>query len=348
MRTFVVAKRVIKQLAADRRSIGLMFFAPIFVIFLLSVILTSSTSKPMIDFIDAPSQFVTAFEAAVDVKIVNDEETALEDLKNKEADAYIVFEGMTPKITVEGSDPKVVAMINNIMGKALSRLPALMSGETEKTPTITPEMNYLYGAENMSGFDAIAPLFMGFFIFFFVFLLAGVAFLRESISGTLERILATPLRRYEIVFGYFFGFGVFVALQTIVIQLFMMYGLDVVMKGSFWLVLLINIILAGQSLALGTLLSSFAKNEFQLFQFIPIVIVPQILFSGIFDLSEAPQWVFILSKIFPLTYGAEALRDVMIRGLGISDVLPEILILIVYAIVFLILNTLALKKYRRT
>ncbi|MBC7959804.1 MAG: ABC transporter permease, partial [Vallitaleaceae bacterium] len=134
----------------------------------------------------------------------------------------------------------------------------------------------------------------------------------------------------------------------IVIQLFMMYGLDVIMKGSFWLVLLINLILAGQSLALGTLLSSFARNEFQLFQFIPIVIVPQILFSGMFDLSEAPQWVNVLSKIFPLTYGAGALKDVMIRGLGIEEVLPEILILVGYALVFLVLNTLALKKYRRT
>lgn len=167
-------------------------------------------------------------------------------------------------------------------------------------------------------------------------------------SGTLDRILATPLRRGEIVWGYFLGFGVFVAIQTVVIQIFIMYGLNVTMAGSFWLVLIINLILAGQSLALGTLLSSFAQNEFQLFQFIPLVIVPQILFSGIFDLSEAPQWVSMLSKIFPLTYGADALRGVMIKGFGFFEVQKDIYILISYAVVFLFLNTLALKKYRKT
>lgn len=345
MRTLVVAKRVIKQIAADKRSIGLMFFAPVFVIFLLSVILTSSTSKLTIDLVSIPGPFSEAFKEYADVNEVENESEALEDLKNHKADAYILLKDNQPVITVEGSDPKVSAMIKNMIGKAMS---GAMAGTGQKTPTITPEIHYLYGSESMDSFDALAPLFMGFFIFFFVFLIAGVAFLRESISGTLERVLATPLRRYEIVLGYFLGFGVFVSLQTIVIQLFIMYGMNVVMKGSFWLVLLINLILAGQSLALGTLLSTFARNEFQLFQFIPIVIVPQILFSGIFDLSEAPKWVNILSHIFPLTYGASALRDVMIRGLGFEQVRGEIMILLGYCIVFLILNALALKKYRRT
>jgi ABC-2 type transport system permease protein len=119
------------------------------------------------------------------------------------------------------------------------------------------------------------------------------------------------------------------------------------MVGSFWAVLVINLVLASGSLALGTLLSAFARNEFQLFQFIPIVIVPQIMFSGIFDLRNARTWAKILSKIFPMTYGAEALRDVMLRGKTLIDVKYDLLVLIGYALLFLILNTLALKKYRK-
>jgi ABC-2 type transport system permease protein len=78
-----------------------------------------------------------------------------------------------------------------------------------------------------------------------------------------------------------------------------------------------------------------------------LVIVPQILFSGIFDLREAPLWVTVLSKIFPLTYGAEALRNIMIRGLGFLDIQKDVYILIGYAVVFLVLNTLVLKKHRK-
>jgi ABC-2 type transport system permease protein len=345
MRTFDVAKKVIKQLLADKRSIGLMFLAPIFVILLLNVILTSSTSKPSIDIVSAPKPFIEAISKDAKVEKIASEQEAIDNIKSGKTDAYIIFINNTPKITVEGSIPSVTGLVMNVVKKSIS---SLMSSSLNLPATITPEIKYVYGNEKMSAFDALAPLLMGFFIFFFVFLIAGVSFLRERISGTLDRILATPLRRGEIVWGYFLGFGVFVAIQTVVIQIFIMYGLKVTMIGSFWLVLIINLILAGQSLALGTLLSSFAQNEFQLFQFIPLVIVPQILFSGIFDLSEAPQWVGMLSKIFPLTYGADALRGVMIKGFGFFEVQKDIYILVGYAVVFLFLNTLALKKYRKT
>ena len=143
------------------------------------------------------------------------------------------------------------------------------------------------------------------------------------------------------------GFGLFVSIQTVILQVFSVYGLKVPMVGSFWAVLTINLALASGSLALGTLLSAFASNEFQLFQFIPIVIVPQIMFSGIFDLRNAPTWARILSKIFPMTYGAEALRDVMLRGKGLLEVRNDLFMLVGYALLFLTLNTIALKKYRK-
>ena len=108
-----------------------------------------------------------------------------------------------------------------------------------------------------------------------------------------------------------------------------------------------NILLAAGSLALGTLLSAFARNEFQLFQFIPIVIVPQVLFCGLFDLRGAPTWVIALSKIFPLTYAADALTDVVLREFDISYIYFDLIILVCYNVAFLALNSLALKKYRR-
>ncbi len=207
--------------------------------------------------------------------------------------------------------------------------------------------SYLNGSDDMSAFDATAAYMMGFFVFFFVFIIAGVSFLRERVSGTLDRVLATPIRRYQIVLGYFLGFGVFVFIQTVLIQIFMVYVLGVAIKGSFMLVLLTNLLLAVGSLALGTLLSAFARNEMQMFQFIPVVIVPQVLFCGMFSLREAPAWVQALSRIFPLSYGAHALNDIMMRGLGFSDIALDLAMLAFFTILFLALNTQVLKKYRR-
>lgn len=337
MRVLSIAKRLIKQLRGDKRSIALMFVAPVFVMYLLSAILGSATTTPNIDVISStPNAYVTKLQSLANVYQVGSEEIALKNLKDKNTDAYIVFKGNSPKITIEGADPAISSLVINTLNK-------LSNNSVSKKSEIT----FLHGSKDMGTFDSMAPILMGFFIFFFVFLIAGVAFLRERISGTLERILASPLKRWEIVLGYFLGFGSFVAIQTIILQLFSVYGLNVPMVGSFWTVLIINLVLASGSLALGTLLSAFARNEFQLFQFIPIVIVPQIMFSGIFDLRNSPAWARILSKIFPMTYGAEALRDVMLRGKSLIDVKFDLLMLIGYAILFLVLNTLALKKYRK-
>ena len=354
MKTFAVAKRLIKQIGGDKRTIGLLFLAPVFALFLLSIILTAGAAKPNIDLVgvDVPVHFAEALKEDANITLRQNEAEAVTALQAGKSDAFIIFKNNLLTITIEGADPTISKLVLATINKELTEnmfFNLMLSSQFPASSQLSlqPEIKYLYGSQTLSTFDAMAPLLMGFFIFFFVFLIAGVSFLRERISGTLDRILATPLKRSEIVMGYFFGFGVFVTLQTLIIQLFMVYGLQVPNAGSFWSVLVINLLLAAGSLSLGTLLSSFAKNEFQLFQFIPLVIVPQILFSGIFDLREAPMWVKLLSKIFPMTYGAEALRDIMIRGYSLLDVWIPALIMLGYVLLFIVLNILVLKKYRR-
>ncbi|MDP4089446.1 MAG: ABC transporter permease [Bacillota bacterium] len=360
MKSFTVAKRLIKQLIGDKRTIGMMLVAPIFVIYLLSIILTSAPSKANIEIISAPDSFVSALKKEANVSTVSSKEDAQKNLKDKKSNGFVDFSGDVPEITIDGSDPSTSGMVVTTVSKAMSvyseeKISAVIQDLSKAAkgniPKINlqnkPEVNYLYGSKDMNLFDTLSPMMMGFFIFFFVFLIAGVSFLRERISGTLDRILATPLKRREIVFGYFLGFGAFIALQTLLIQLFMFYGLNIDIKGNFFTVLLINLILAGGSLSLGTFLSSFARNELQLFQFVPVIIVPQILFSGIFNLAEAPTWVSILSKVFPLTYGAEALKNVALKGYSLSEVSFDVFILFGYAVLFIVLNILTLKKYRK-
>ena len=212
--------------------------------------------------------------------------------------------------------------------------------------SIQPNVTYLHGSEDMASFDSFGPVLIGFFSFFFVFMLAGVSFLRERTSGTLERLLATPIRRFEVVLGYLSGFGLFTLLQAALIAWFAIDVLGLYMDGSIWLVLIMNLLLSLTALTLGTLLSSFASNEFQIIQFIPLVVVPQVFFSGLFNLEAMTPWLQKLSHIMPLYYGADAMRGIMIRGEGWSDIQTDIYVLIGFSTVFALLNVLALRKHR--
>ena len=212
------------------------------------------------------------------------------------------------------------------------------------TPTVKPDITYLYGYEDMTAFDNFGPILIGFFVFFFVFLIAGVAFLKERTTGTLERILATPLRRWEIVIGYLLGFGVFTIIQSALIAWFSINILNIMMVGSFSLVLLITILTAMVALTIGTFISAFANNELQMIQFIPIVVVPQVFFSGLFDLSTMPPWLQSFGHFMPLWYSADALRNIMIRGKGWNDILFDVLILILICIIFTTSKYISSKK----
>lgn len=354
MRTLTMTKRVIKQIIGDKRSLALLFVAPIFVLFLFNVILNSSITNPKL-LVDSsvPSGLVDELKKQADVYELNDShDILLEKITNREYDALIELKDDKLITIVEGTEMTVTAAVQKAVATAMGDYSKSIISENPKlaqmgVKMLEGEVSFIHGNSDMTMFDSIAPMMMGFFIFFFVFLLAGIAFLRERISGTLERLMATPIKRWEIVMGYFFGFGVFVMLQTVLIQCFMIYVLGISVKGDFLVVLLINVLLAAGSLSLGTLLSTFAKNEFQLIQFVPIVIVPQIMFCGIFSLREAPIWVQGLSRLFPLTYAADALTGVVLRGSTFSEVAIDLLILAGYALLFIILNTLALKKYRK-
>jgi ABC-2 type transport system permease protein len=208
------------------------------------------------------------------------------------------------------------------------------------------DIDYLHGSEDMGQFDYFGPVLLGFFAFFFVFIISGISFLRERTSGTLEKLLASPLRKWEIVIGYVIGFGIFTMLQATLIAWYAIYVLGMLMEGSFIYVLLITLMLSMTALTLGTLLSAFANNEFQMIQFIPIIIVPQFFFSGLINLDTISEWLSWLGPITPLYYAAEALRDIMVRGYGWDAIYDNLLIMAGFSAGFILLNILALRKHR--
>lgn len=202
---------------------------------------------------------------------------------------------------------------------------------------------YRYGNSSTGYFTKILPIFMG----FFVFLISGIGLLRERSSGTLDRLLATPVRRGEIVTGYMVSYGVVAIIQTLLIVITTVWLLKVQIVGDLALVFLINILLALAALAMGIFISTFASSEFQMMQFVPIVVMPQVFFSGIVPLDALPNWIPVISKILPLTYAGNAMNDVIMKGQGVETIAGGLGVLVLFIVFFMVLNVVGLKRYRK-
>jgi ABC-2 type transport system permease protein len=143
------------------------------------------------------------------------------------------------------------------------------------------------------------------------------------------------------------SYGVLAIIQTIVIVLFTIYVLNVTVVGSIWWVFIINILLATLALSFGIFMSTFAKSEFQMMQFIPIIIVPQVFFSGLIALNDMPNWLKVIADIMPMKYAGESLTNVIMLGSGWSGIWTDLLALIVFILILTIGNIVGLKRYRK-
>lgn len=344
MRIRALILRIIRQFIHDKRSMALLIVAPILVLSLMYLVFNGDAYQPKLGTLKLPesiSQSLSKNEVIVTSFNTMDEAEAA--LADREIDAIISLDGTVPHVKLEGSDPNKNRAVMLLIQKAMQE----QSAKIQTTLPSAPVFDYLHGSDNMSSFDNFGPVLIGLFAFFFVFLIAGVSFLKERTSGTLERLLATPLRRWEIVAGYMVGFGIFTSLQAVLIAGYTIGVLGSLMAGSFGYVLLIMLLLSLTALSFGTFLSAFANSEFQMIQFIPLVIVPQVFFSGLFDLDSMSPWLSWLTHITPLKYGADALRNVMIRGEGWSSIALDVYVLLALSLFFMAANVLALRKYRK-
>ncbi|MBB6455366.1 ABC-2 type transport system permease protein [Salirhabdus euzebyi] len=341
MNVSAVMMRIIRQFVRDKRSLALLIMAPVLVLTLIWLVLDGNEYHPTIAVESIPAPLEDRLHDEFNKEILTKTEAeAKEMFEQGKLDAYVSIKDNNPFILLEGSDPTANGAV---MQHIQSAFQVTQSNSTDRNLTV----EYFYGSENINLFDQVGSVLIGFFVFFFVFILGGISFLRERTQGTLEKLLSTPIKRWQLVTGYIFGFGIFTIIQSLIIVFYSVYVLDIWMAGSVWELLIVTVLLALTALTLAILLSAFAKNEFQIMQFIPLVIIPQVFFSGIFNLDTLAEWIQALSKIMPLTYGAEAMQEIMIKGKGILEIWDNLVVLCMFAFVFFVLNLLALKKHRR-
>ncbi len=336
-----LAKRVIRQILGDKRTLMLMIFAPLLIFTLIYLLLGDSAYKPTIAVNEdkLPEALVTALkEQDADIINVTDADSDPDSYlkENKEVDALFTMSKSGSSITMyEASSKSGEAM--QAIRKALETL----------NPAMKMDTRYIYGVENESTFQTMGYIFLGVISFFFIFIISGMALVRERNSGTLERMLMTPIKRKSIIYGYTMGYGLFAILQTVILVLFSLYVLDLNSEGNTLWVISIMLLLAIAAVASGEFISIFANSEFQVVQFIPIIIIPQIFFSGLIPLDTLPYHLGVLSYIMPIYYGCSAIKKVMIYGSGLSGIWLFLLALILYILLLSTFNTIVLKKYRR-
>jgi ABC-2 type transport system permease protein len=198
--------------------------------------------------------------------------------------------------------------------------------------------------EDTPVFDQVGPALLAMFPFIVMFLVTSVTTLRERSGGTLERLLAMPMGKLDFLLGYALAFGVVAAVQAaLAVGLSVgLLGLDV--QGPVWLLLVVAVVDAVLGTALGLFVSAFAQTEFQAVQFMPAVVIPQILLCGLFiprdQLPQALEWI---SNVLPLSYAVDAMQT-LTETTATGDVWRDLAVVAAYAVGGLALGAATLRR----
>ncbi|WP_439818787.1 ABC transporter permease [Weissella paramesenteroides] len=385
MRTLAMIKRVLQEMLRDKRTLAMMFIAPLLILTLMYFLFQSNNNQTAdLAVRNVDSTLIKAIDNDnLKIHHISSDDSAKQLIRNHDYAAVMTQKGNKLTLTLQNSNQTKSSIIKKSLQsgqiklktqasvtalktqkKAIQKLQqqlAMLAKQTgtqtnvqaslpKQQNTITKNYSvsthYIYGDKDTNFFDTFLPVMMGFVVFFFVFLISGIALLRERTTGTLKRLLATPVKRGEIITGYLSGYGIFALIQTLLIVFYSTYVFDIQILGSIWNVLLINVLMAMVALTMGLFISTFAASEFQMMQFIPIVVIPQVFFSGIIPVDQMAGWLQVIGHIMPLYYGANAMSDVVAKGFSITQIWPNLLALLLFATLFLALNLNAMRRYR--
>ncbi len=375
-RIMAVSRRVFQDVVNDKRTLAMLFIAPIFAMTVFGLAFSGDVEDVNVIIVNqdqgfAPPMGNTTYLSktiishldtkVVNIKYMDNPTTARQEVVDGKAYALILFpENFTEnavlksrnssypdsaEIMIQGDDS-----ITNIKNAILKTVSDAVS-ETMTDEGISPSLKIIsdpvYG-EDAEFIDFFVPGILAFVVFLLTTLLTLITFVGERSNGTLERVLASPVTEGEIVAGYALTFGLLGMIQVAFLLLVAIVFFNIMIVGNVLLAFLTVALLALVSLSLGILLSSMAKRPEQAIQFIPFVVLPTFLLSGIFwPIQAIPQWLRPLSYLVPPTYAVDACRAVMLKGWGLDRIWPDILILLIFAVLFLAMATWSLKRGKK-
>ena len=377
-RAFAITKRIFRGLRHDRRTVALMFLAPIVAMCVFGLAFSGDVKDVHVVVVNQDTGFtipgssvtvsfseiiISNFDKEVlKVDYVADVEEGVRRVEEGDAYAVIIFpEGFSESLymkrqnpsyegdtTIQVREDRSNVNVANAITKSISETILKTAQEAgQDLPMKVDAEDAIYG-KGAKFMDFFVPGIMAFVVFLLTTLLTLISFVGERTSGNLERLQSTPLRESELVVGYAIAFSIIGMLQTVVLLVIGTVAFDIMIVGNIVLAFAVIALLAIVSLSLGILLSSLAKREAQAIQFFPLIILPTFLLAGIFWPVEAiPQWLRPLSYLIPPSYAVDATRSVMLRGWGIGEIWVDIVALCGFAAAFLTVAILSLKRGRR-
>jgi ABC-2 type transport system permease protein len=212
-------------------------------------------------------------------------------------------------------------------------------------PVVLLTLLYFMFEDAPGVFDRIGLIMLGVFPFVIMFLITNIAMLRERTTGTLERLLTTPMHKADLLFAYGIAFGIAAAVQASVASAVAYWLYDLDTEGTKGLVILIAIANAVLGVALGLFSSAFARTEFQAVQFMPVVVLPQILLCGLFvPREQMAGWLQAISDVMPMTYAVEALQEVGVHAEATQTLWRDLGIVVGCVVVALTLAAATLRR----
>lgn len=203
-------------------------------------------------------------------------------------------------------------------------------------------------SNNERMFDTLGPSLLAIFPMIIMFLITSIATLRERTSGTLERVLTTPIGKVDILLGYALAFGLLAVVQASLASAVSLWLLGMDVAGPEWMLVVIALSDALLGTALGLMLSAFARSEFQAVQFMPAFILPQLLLCGlIVPLSKLPDALEFIARLLPMTYAVEAMQNIASETDISGETQRDLWIVLNVVVVAVIFGALTLKRRSR-
>jgi ABC-2 type transport system permease protein len=370
-----VARRIFLDLKNDRRTLALIFLAPIIAMFLFGLAFSGEVRDVRVLLVNNDAGYTLPFGMGhisvsrkimdhIDPKVLrlsylNDIGEAKKKAADGEASAVIYFEkDFTANVMrrqIDPSfkaDPAVRVMIDrsnvNIAEavlRSVARSVEQTLAESKRPAPLRIDTSEALFARDAKFMDFFVPGIMSFVVYLLTTLLTLLTFVNERTTGTLERLLSTPLREGEIVAGYCVSFSVIGMIQAGILLSIGIAVFDILIAGNLLLAFLVIVMLAVSCQSLGILLSSIAHRELQAIQLFPLIALPGFLLGGVFWPVEAiPEWLRPCSYILPITYAVDACRSVILRGWGFEKIMKDLAVLLGFAAVFLALAMISLRR----
>jgi len=374
-RALAVGKRVFRDVINDRRTVILILVTPIISMLLfgytfgtdiknVNVIVVNEDKgvfNPQLNVTDSISDKIVANVNPQTLKIsyMDNVSEAVNQVKNGHAYGVVQFPSdLTSEVYAKAQNSSytekapITVMLDKSNTEVANSISSSLNDAVSKTvdsigisSALSINNDPIYG-NNFKLIDFSVPGITTFAVFAITLQLTLVSFVNERTSGTLQRLFISPLKESEIVAGYAMAFCTIGTAQATLILAVAIAAFHITVAGNIFIALGVIILLVVASQSLGILISSVAKRELQVIQFIPALTLIAFLLCGIvWPLEGVPSWLLPISYILPPTYAVHGLRSVLLKGWGLDKIWLDIVALVLFEVVFLVLAMWELKRW---